>query len=474
MASSRSWEAFPPTYCAREMKTLADWVLAGVSGSVVGPAGAGKSNLLGFACHRPEVLQTYLPSQACPAMLLCVDLNNLPSNDLATLYRVLLRAFYKARDRFDQAQGQLINDLYQSLRQWASQDPFLSQGALHEVLQECQTRDMRVVLVLDSFDRFCQTATPQMLNALRGLRDSFKDTLCYIVGTRQEVIYLFDPADLGEMCELLDTHVCWVGPLNEDDALYLVAKEMQAASIPPTETEAMHLISLTGGYPALLKAACHWWLDTSHKPPISAWRDALLAERSIHSRLREIWAGLSQEERGALFEVREWQSHSLAPAAAEARPVGEKSQEGDGVHVLDRLAAKGLCRRTDGGWSIFCDLFAAYVADAGGTGGKIWLDEETGEWHRGPTPLEDLTSLERTVLHFLVRHPRVRHAKTDLIINTWPEDLRRHGVTDESLYQVIRELRKKIEPDPGNPCYIVTWRGRPEGGYQFFPEGKPG
>jgi two-component system OmpR family response regulator len=119
-------------------------------------------------------------------------------------------------------------------------------------------------------------------------------------------------------------------------------------------------------------------------------------------------------------------------------------------------------------------LLAAYAADAQGRGGKIWLDEKTGELYRGPTPLRGLTSLERTVLHFLIRHPRARHAKTDLIVNTWPDELRRQGVTDESLYQVIRELRKKIEPDPGKPCYIVTWRGRPEGGYQFFPEGRPG
>jgi DNA-binding response OmpR family regulator len=121
------------------------------------------------------------------------------------------------------------------------------------------------------------------------------------------------------------------------------------------------------------------------------------------------------------------------------------------------------------------DLFAAYVVDAEGqSNGKIWLDETTDELYQGQTLLGDLSPLERAVLHFLVRHPRVRHAKTDLIVSTWPDELRRQGVTDDSLYQVIRELRKRIEPNPAQPCYIVTWRGRPEGGYQFFPEGRPG
>ena len=51
---------------------------------------------------------------------------------------------------------------------------------------------MRVVLVVNRFDRFCETSTPQMVNSLRTLRDRFKETLSYIVGMRQEVIYLPD------------------------------------------------------------------------------------------------------------------------------------------------------------------------------------------------------------------------------------------------------------------------------------------
>ena len=70
--------------------------------------------------------------------------------------------------------------------------------------------------------------------------------------------------------------------------------------------------------------------------------------------------------------------------------------------------------------------------------------------------------------------PRLRHTKTDLIVNTWPDELREKGVSDNALYQVIVVLRRKIEPNPATPRYLVTWRGKPEGGYQFFPEGKPG
>jgi DNA-binding response OmpR family regulator len=36
----------------------------------------------------------------------------------------------------------------------------------------------------------------------------------------------------------------------------------------------------------------------------------------------------------------------------------------------------------------------------------------------------------------------------------------------------IASIRKRIEPNPAKPRYLITWHGRP-GGYQFFPEGKP-
>jgi len=105
---------------------------------------------------------------------------------------------------------------------------------------------------------------------------------------------------------------------------------------------------------------------------------------------------------------------------------------------------------------------------------EVWLDEETGDLCRGQVPLTDLTPLEREALIYLVKHPHVRHTKTDLILNAWPDDPDPTARTDDSVYQVIRGLRCKIEPNPSKPRYIVTWRGTgaQEGGYQFFPQGR--
>ena len=56
--------------------------------------------------------------------MIMVDLNNLPSRDLATLYRVALCSRYGARGRFDQALGQMVADVHRGLHQEAAQDSF--------------------------------------------------------------------------------------------------------------------------------------------------------------------------------------------------------------------------------------------------------------------------------------------------------------------------------------------------------------
>ena len=51
------WQGYAANYRADEMQTLASWILAGASGSVIGLSGIGKTNLLNFLSHRPDVLQ---------------------------------------------------------------------------------------------------------------------------------------------------------------------------------------------------------------------------------------------------------------------------------------------------------------------------------------------------------------------------------------------------------------------------------
>jgi hypothetical protein len=80
----------------------------------------------------------------------------------------------------------------------------------------------------------------------------------------------------------------------------------------------------------------------------------------------------------------------------------------------------------------------------------------------------ELTEKEFLLLEYLQAHPDDVCSKDDLVRAVWPEDqIYERGIRDDSLAQLVRRLRVKIEPDPSSPRYIQTVPGR---GYRFTPE----
>jgi hypothetical protein len=87
----------------------------------------------------------------------------------------------------------------------------------------------------------------------------------------------------------------------------------------------------------------------------------------------------------------------------------------------------------------------------------------------GRTSITDqqLTAKEHLLLEYLRQHPNLVCEKDDLIHAVWPEDrIFERGIRDDSLAQLIRRLREKIEPDPSSPSHIHTVPGR---GYRYLP-----
>jgi hypothetical protein len=78
-----------------------------------------------------------------------------------------------------------------------------------------------------------------------------------------------------------------------------------------------------------------------------------------------------------------------------------------------------------------------------------------------------LTAKEALLLEYLRSHPGEVCPKDDLVRAVWPEDqIYDHGIRDDSLAQLVRRTRVKIEPDPSTPTFIHTVPGR---GYRFTP-----
>jgi hypothetical protein len=365
----------------------------------------------------------------------------------------------------------LSESIYQdNLRE---QDPFLLQSALYDLLAQFQRSGIHLVLVLNYFHLFLTEATAKMVSSLRALRDSFKRTVDFIVGMNQEVAYLPEPERLGEMYELLDRNVCWVGAMADADAQNLIDRATGSNATSPSPDEVEMMLRLTGNFPALLKLTALWWANTSPTYPLERWGSILIQENNVAHRLEKLWNGLTQEEQFVLAEMCGAQTFKLDAPSSQQAVLARRDPAGglDDRYrpLLVRMVQKGVCQSTATGWSVRGELLTAYVKDVGASSrGRIRLDPETQEIHQGLTPMTDLTPLEMRLLRYLIQNPRKPHTKDALIAHVW--ESKSETMLDNDLQQLVYRLRKKLDTNP--PRYIITWKGRP-GGYQFYPEGRP-
>ena len=166
-----------------------------------------------------------------------------------------------------------------------------------------------------------------MTDTLHNFRDSFKDTLCYVVGMRQSPKYLLNPEMLGELYEILDLHVCWLGPMEREDARRVVSEELHSPEPSLDAGLVAQIYTLTGGYPSLLKAVCQRYADNGTKK-VDDWGNQLGKDQNVRYRLAEIWQGLTQQEQVLLYSLAQGGTcpeHALASLVTKGLLIGRKS-----------------------------------------------------------------------------------------------------------------------------------------------------
>jgi hypothetical protein len=90
--------------------------------------------------------------------------------------------------------------------------------------------------------------------------------------------------------------------------------------------------------------------------------------------------------------------------------------------------------------------------------GHPWLVQQPTQ---GEAQSADLTAKEHLLWAYLQAHPGQVCTKDELIRAVWPEDkIYLEGIRDDSLAQLVRRLRKKVELDPDQPQRIQTVPGR--------------
>ena len=135
-------------------------------------------------------------------------------------------------------------------------------------------------------------------------------------------------------------------------------------------------------------------------------------------------------------------------------------------NILRRLKLKGLARSSDSESLVFSTLFADFVRRQSPPTRGVVITRIPRRVQIDGRRIEKLTELEFEMLWYLYEHRGQVCTKDELIANVYRQrhEAMKGGVTDEALQTLMARLRAKIEPERGQPRYIITIRGE---GYRF-------
>lgn len=282
-------------------------------------------------------------------------------------------------------------------------DPYLSLNqAVDRTLADAPSG---VCLLLDRFDALDEPPARAVASHLRALRDVYKYTLTFVFATRRPL----DP--LTEIAELVFANTLWLGPLNDEDVTWNVEHYTARKNLAWDASTSRATRSLSGGYPSFLRAVCE-----AHAAGCPLELEALCKHPAVTRRLAEFWADEPTPE-------------MIAASGLDANP------------LLQPTFSNAPARFDFVKPPLNVPLFPF-------------------------DPLQ-FSAKEQLLLEYLRDHPHQVCDKDDVIRAVWPEDkIYSEGVRDDSLAQLVRRVRLKIEPDPSHPKHLHTVPGR---GYLFRP-----
>lgn len=184
--------------------------------------------------------------------------------------------------------------------------------------------------------------------------------------------------------------------------------------------------------------------------------DALWSARRDGQRL----AGLSHLDWGEevcdkLVDI-SWGYPSLLRAVCEAYANGARPE------VSAMLKEPSVIRRVAEFWA---DAPTPEMIRLAGLERQPLLQNERQSQINIDVDASELTAKEHLLLEYLKSHVDKVCTKDELVHAVWAEDvIYEQGIRDESLAQLVRRLRVKIEPNPNEPHFIQTVPGR---GYLF-------
>jgi hypothetical protein len=315
----------------------------------------------------------------------------------------------------------------------------------------CQGLTQNLTLLFDEFDEpFEQIEGRAFLN-LRALKDKYRQRLSFVTATNRRLSNIRRGRKVDEFVELFESFTRFLGPLDPFDADAVISWVAAQEGYTFDDEDRAFLRHHADGHLGLLQVISRALGEVTGKPVRDAGQDWLI-HRQVRERLdreintqaecRKLWDDLTEAQQDALIAI-----------------VG--AEEDVDKQILASLRRKGLLHRKED--LLFSPVFEAFIRRQRLTRRRrqlgVRLDVESGLVSVDGRPTPTLTDLEYRLLLLLFGRLNKICDKYQIVEAVWGEDYI-DQVDDARIDKLLSRLRSKIEPDPRNPSYIVTVRGR--------------
>ena len=419
--------------------------------SLVGVNNVGKSSLL-RDFREPQVRRALRPTIDNHIHIFHIDCNRMLEVSEQAFYELILRVLMQTVREEDPELLASIQRAYDQLISPPSKlhIPLSFNQAITNLVE---SQSSQAVIVFDEFDSAFRALDGRVFLNLQALKDRYKDKLSYIAATHRRLIHLRMGEDVDDFIELFGSQVRYVPPLREEDARTLIlscAREMNARL---DEADITFLLTQAGGHPGLTQLVCRSLAqitgelqrtDSEDRLIHREVRDMLRRDPGVVAECQKIWRDLTDSEQATLESIFWPERDPLPEAIDELMRKGILLSNGDDLHIFSALFEDFLHRRVSG---------------RRGPKKGVRVDVESGQVTVDGRVIQNLTRLEYRLLLLLYGRLNKISDKYSIVEAVWGEEYV-DEVYDSAIEKLVSRLRKKIEPDPSNPRYVITVRGR--------------
>ena len=311
------------------------------------------------------------------------------------------------------------------------------------------------MLLLDEFDDPYTNIDARVFLNLRAVQDRHSSQLVFVTATGRPLDALQNEPRRGEFAELFSNRSWYLAPLTRSDLDLQVARFMNAYEAAFAGEDLVFIYQWSGGHPRMAEGICQVLAAAGEE-------SGELAEGPERWQFYGRVAARLQNDAYLNEECRKIWSECSAAELAELAALDIADHQANQA-VVTELLRRYVLVKVEGRPQIFSRLLAHYVQRCSTppqpATAALWVDTASGAVAVNGKAIDSLTALEYKLMLLLFQNRERLIDKYQIVTSVWGESYI-DEVDDARIEKLISRLRQKIEPDPANPHFLTTVRGR--------------